>query len=75
MKTNTNKRKKRRLKKGVKKVLLYLLFIIIDVIIYLLCGKFGYLATENNFFSSLLVSGWAWLFFGKFFYITLIEEL
>lgn len=74
MKTNTNKRKKRKLKKEVKKTLLYLLFILIDVIVYLLCGKFGYLAIENDFSCSLLIIGWAWLFLGKFFYISFIEE-
>lgn len=61
------KKGKRKLKTWVKVAIV----IIIDILIYNLCGKYGYMAVESNIASVLIVMGWAYLFLGQFAVITL----
>lgn len=78
---STKTRKKLKLKKGVKRNLLKLsriiitiLFVILDIYIYHLLGVYGYKAQESNFFCNIICMGWAWLFFGWFFIALLWEN-
>ncbi len=56
------KKGKRKLKTWVKVAII----VIIDIVIYHLCGKYGYIASESNFGAMLIIMGWTYLFLGQF---------
>lgn len=62
----------RKEKERKKNILFTVGIALISVIIYVLLGKFGGLATKRGIYLIAIVCGWIWLFFGQFMAISCI---
>lgn len=65
-KTRRIQKAARKRKERNKKILLTIETLMVSVVIYILLGQFGELATKGGIYTILIVCGWIWLFFGQF---------